>query len=111
MKQEEIEKAAEEYAKRLNYSMEAKHNMCQEDFKIAFKAGVEYANKYWQEKTRWIPVEERLPEVRKLRFFIAVKTHNDSNKFKANIETFLIRDESDVLWVGMNCKYWKEIEL
>ena len=53
MKQEEIEKAAVEYAEGLSYSMEAKHNMCQEDFQIAFKLGADFVNKYWQEKTRW----------------------------------------------------------
>ena len=62
MTTEEIEKAAEDYAKRLDYSMEAKHNMCIADFEIAFKKGAQFVNNNWLEKTRWIPVEERLPD-------------------------------------------------
>lgn len=37
-----IEEAAREYAAKLNYSMEAKHNMCPQDFEIAFCDGANY---------------------------------------------------------------------
>ena len=50
-----IEEAAKEYAEKLNYSMEAKHNMCPMDFEISFKAGIAFAEE-------WISVEEELPE-------------------------------------------------
>lgn len=74
------------------------------------KRVIEITNLHWQEKTKWIPVKERLPKVRKTPFFIIVQGYDNSDKFKANVETFLIRDEIDVIWVRMNCKYWKEIE-
>ena len=49
-----IEEAAREYAEKLNYSMEAKHNMCPMDFEISFKKGIAFAEE-------WISVEEELP--------------------------------------------------
>ena len=49
-----IEKAAEEYAKGLNYSLEAKHNMCQEDFIFAFMKGAKFTQKF-------IPISEEFP--------------------------------------------------
>ena len=54
MTDEQIDKAAEEYA----------DNECLDDFaeslvKEAFIKGANFANKHWQEKTRWIPVTER----------------------------------------------------
>ena len=52
---ETIQEAAKEYAEALNYTMEAKHNMCPMDFEIAFKKGVDFAQ-------RWIPIEEELPD-------------------------------------------------
>ena len=105
MTTEEINKAAEEYATKLDVSTF--------DYKAArkdFREGADFVNKHWQEKTRWIPVEERLPKVRKTPFFIIVQAYDNSDKFRANIETFLVKDERDLLWVWMNCKYWKEIE-
>lgn len=57
MTKEEIEKVAEEYAAKLDVSTF--------DYKAArkdFREGADFANKHWQEKTRWIPVEERLPK-------------------------------------------------
>ena len=50
-----IEEAAKEYAEKLNYSMEAKHNMCPMDFEISFKKGIAFAEE-------WISVEDELPE-------------------------------------------------
>ena len=51
-----IEEAAKEDAEKLNYSMEAKHNMCPMDFEISFKKGIAFAEE-------WISVEdEPLPK-------------------------------------------------
>jgi superfamily II RNA helicase len=64
MTTEEIEKAVEEYAESLKSI--AFENLSGEEIPYllrgAFKEGLESANKHWQEKTRWIPVEERLPK-------------------------------------------------
>lgn len=63
MKTEELEKAVSDYSKSLEPI--AFKNLKGEEtpylLRGAFKEGLEFANKYWQEKTRWIPVEERLP--------------------------------------------------
>ena len=53
-KMKTIDERAKEYAKCLNYSMEAKHNMSQEDFAIAFKSGVEFSQKF-------IPISDEFP--------------------------------------------------
>lgn len=63
METEEIEKAASEYANtnlldETNPAFIEAAILCSFD---DFKAGAEFANKHWQEKTRWIPVEEKLP--------------------------------------------------
>ena len=63
MTNQEIEKAAERFTE------ERRHKSTGYPPKEWFKAGAEFADKYWQEKTRWIPVEERLPEHTK-RVFI-----------------------------------------
>ena len=66
MTTEEIDKAAEEYAnKRFSskdiemYQLSGKQ--VSRIIKTTFASGVEFSDKHWQEKTRWIPVEERLP--------------------------------------------------
>ena len=64
MTTEEIEKAVEEYTESLKSI--AFENLSGEEIPYllrgAFKEGLESTNKHWQEKTRWIPVEERLPD-------------------------------------------------
>jgi hypothetical protein len=47
-----IVNAAVEYASQLRVT-DSEH--------AAFIAGAEYADARWREKTRWVPVEERLP--------------------------------------------------
>lgn len=55
MKQEEIEKAVSDYSKSLEPI--ALENLKGEEIPYllrgAFKEGLEFANKHWQEKTRW----------------------------------------------------------
>ena len=62
MTTEEIDKAAEEYTVSIKSIFE---DLSGEEtpylLRGAFREGLESANKYWQERTRWIPVEERLP--------------------------------------------------
>lgn len=63
MKTEEIEKAAEDYSKEYWREVSGMTNV-EESIIYSmdnFKAGVEFSDKHWQEKTRWIPVEEKLP--------------------------------------------------
>lgn len=67
MTEEQINKAAEEYSLRVNGHY---YPIIPEDFnrsigevtENAFVEGANFANKHWQEKNRWIPVTERLPE-------------------------------------------------
>ena len=65
---------------------------------------------YWQEKTRWIPVEERLPEAREIPYFIAIKykvAESDSD----NIGAICIYDKTDVDYILLEgITHWKEIE-
>lgn len=83
MKTEEIEKAAEGYAtdyKDWGFLTTEEHIK-----KTHFKAGAEFADKHWQEKTRWIPVEERLP---KYGVDVLVKR---PNKYSGNVDILLSR--------------------
>ena len=67
MTNEEIEKAANEFAEKHGFrvpydgSNEFYDKVDVRASKDGFKAGAEFADKHWQEKTRWIPIEERLP--------------------------------------------------
>ena len=87
MTTEEIDKAVKEYTESLKSI--AFENLSGEEIPYllrgAFREGLDFANKHWQEKTRWIPVEERLPKVRKTPFFIIVQAYDNSDKFRANI--------------------------
>lgn len=57
MTDEQINKAAEEYA-----DSECLDYFAESLVREAFIKGANFANNHWQEKTRWIPVKERLPE-------------------------------------------------
>ena len=67
MTTEEIDKAANEFAEKHGFrvpydgSNEFYDKVNIRVSKDGFKAGVEFSDKHWQEKTRWIPVEEKLP--------------------------------------------------
>ena len=64
MTQEQIEKALEEHINRELYDATNHGYPIQEvDVRKAFKKGAELVNKYWQEKTRWMPINERMPPV------------------------------------------------
>ena len=112
MTTEEIEKAVEEYTESLKSI--AFENLSGEEIPYllrgAFKEGLESANKYWQEKTRWIPIEEKLPEVRETPYFIVIKykvAESDSD----NIGAICIYDKTDVDYILLEgITHWKEIE-
>lgn len=62
MTTEEIEKAAEDYAERKR--LEFDDCSFKDALKRDFKSGGDFVNKYWQEKTRWIPYpSKKLPEI------------------------------------------------
>ena len=106
MKQQ-IEKAAEEYA--LKFCTEKPDEMLRISadeircyFRDAFNNGANFANQIWEEKTRWIPVGERLPEIREVQYPIAAKYNEDSYA---------------IFWIFKDCMplsetmatHWKEI--
>lgn len=63
MTTEEINKAANEYQERIYTDVYEEGSLAEQELQCLndFKAGADFTNKYWQEKTRWIPVEEKLP--------------------------------------------------
>ena len=107
MKSEEIEKAAEEYDESLKSI--AFENLTGDDIPYllrgAFKEGLKSANKHWQEKTRWILVSERLPEVRETPYWIVVK--NDEFDERVSIK---IKDSNFIAYIKLYYKEWREIE-
>ena len=60
---------------------------------------------YWQEKTRWIPVEERLPAFEGKRKTILVKTGDDLYSFLWIIQEVSLSD-----FECQGYTHWKEIE-
>lgn len=107
MTTEVIEKAVEDYAESLkSISFE---NLSGEEtpylLRGAFKEGLDFANKHWQEKTRWIPVEERLPVFEGKRRTILVKTGDDLYSFLWIIQEVSLSD-----FECQGYTHWKEIE-
>ena len=83
-----IEEAAKEYAEKLNYSMEAKHNMCPMDFEISFKKGIALAEE-------WINVDkEPIPKGETVLFMY----DNDPNRIVSGFA-----DKTD----GSACPHWR----
>ena len=111
MKTEEIEKAVSDYSKSLEPIVF--ENLKGEEMPYllrgAFKTGAEFADKHWQEKTRWIPVEERLPEVRDTPYCIAIKWE-DFKYQEERVGSMYIYTEEDIDYISVVFKYWKEIE-
>ena len=105
MTDEQINKAGEEYAKSLgcmetDLSPEDLENLARTDF----VAGASFANKHWQEKTRWIPVTERLPELREKQYSIIAKDEEGEMFFH------YIGLEIDIHYLGLVFTHWREIE-
>lgn len=111
MTTEEIEKAVSDYSKSLEPI--AFENLKGEEIPYllrgAFKEGLEFANKHWQEKTRWIPIKERLPEVRDTPYCIAIKWE-DFEYQEERVGSMYIYTEEDIDYISVACKNWKEIE-
>lgn len=100
MKTEEIEKAAEEFC--VNRRLDSKGYPPS----VWFKAGAEFSDKHWQEKTRWISVGERLPEVRETPYWVVAKTESGDDCVVVKI-----RNEGFFEYLKTYFTYWKEIEL
>lgn len=111
MTTEEIEKAVSDYSKSLEPI--AFENLKGEEMPYllrgVYKEGIEFANKHWQEKTRWIPVEKKLPEVRDTPYCIAVKWEDFEHQ-EERVGTMYIYTDEDIGYISLTCKYWKEIE-
>lgn len=98
MTPKEIEKAAQKtFAHRIN-----SNNYTIAD---AFKEGFELADKHWQEKTRWIPIKERLPVFDEKRRTILVKTGDNLYSFLWIIQEVSLSD-----FECQGYTHWKEIE-
>lgn len=105
MTTEEIEKAIERFTE------ERRHKSTGYPPKEWFKAGAEFADKHWQEKTRWIPVEKKLPEVRDTPYCIAIK-YKVAESDCDNIGAICIYDKTDVDYILLEqITHWREIEL
>lgn len=107
----EIEKAVSDYSKSLEPI--AFENLKGDEMPYllrgAYKEGIELTNKHWQEKTRWIPVDERLPEVRDTPYCIAIKWE-DFKYQEERVGSIYIYTEEDIDYISVACKNWKEIE-
>ena len=107
MTTEEIEKAANEYQERIytdvyeEGSLEEQKLQCLNDF----KAGADFANKHWQEKTRWKSLETEPPTNYTYGKMYLLRTESERPylvplPYKESVEEFI------------SCGFieWKEIE-
>ena len=112
MTTEEIEKAAEEYTQKFVDKIQLAQNYESAILYAIhdFIKGAEFANKHWQEKTRWIPVEERLPprgtETRQV-FVKNIRTYKLNWTIISCFDDFYL---DDVEFITRNFTHWKEIE-
>ena len=100
MTTEEINKAAEEYATKLDVSTF--------DYKAArkdFREGADFVNKHWQEKTRWKSLETEPPKYEGQNYQVLVR-------FAPGIYDVvcIIRLRSIERAIAAGYKDWKEIE-
>lgn len=100
MTTEEIDKAAEEYAIKLDVSTF--------DYKAArkdFREGADFANKHWQERTRWRSLEKEPPKFEGQKYEVLVR-------FSPGIHDIVcivgLRSVERAIAAGY--KKWKEIE-
>lgn len=101
MTTEEIEKAAKESFSGCDLSYSEKEIAIN-----SFIEGVVTMDNYWQEKIRWIPIEERLPVFGGERRTILVKTGENLYAFLWIIQELSLSD-----FECQQYTHWKEIEL
>lgn len=99
----------EEIEKQIFEKMRAKdfgESMCNETKRNVLR----WVMQQLQEKTRWIPVEEKLPEVRGTPYCIAIKYESVASE-EEMIGTLYVYDQSDVNYLLLEgITHWKEIE-
>ena len=107
MTSEEIEKAVEDYTESLK-SISSKTlvgRVMPYALKGAFKEGLEFANKHWQEKTRWKSLETEPPKFEGQKYEVLVR-------FSPGIHDIVcivgLRSVERAIAAGY--KEWKEIE-
>ena len=111
MTTEEIEKAANEFAEKHGFrvpydgSNEFYDKVDVRASKDGFKAGVEFANKHWQEKTRWKSLETEPPKFEGKKYQILIR-HSPITHDVACI----VSSRSVEFCIAKGYKYWKEIE-
>ena len=108
MTTEEINRAGWEYANEsIDETTEIPKNieLIKASAVVDFIEGAKFVNKHWQEKTKWIPVEERLPVFEVKRRTILVKTGDDLYSFLWIIQEVSLSD-----FECQGYTHWKEIE-
>lgn len=104
MATEEIEKAAQvESDKLVLYCSK-------DDFKRGFIKGFELSDKHWQEKTRWIPIEERLPPRGTETRQVFVKNKNKHHLNWMIVSCFDDDYLDDIEFIKGEFTHWKEID-
>lgn len=106
MTKQEIEKAAQEYAKSIGFK-ECHSTVAQlTEYAVEdFKAGVEFSDKHWQEKTRWKSLETEPPKFEGKKYQILIR-HSPITHDVACI----VSPRSVEFCIAKGYKYWKEIE-
>lgn len=104
MTSEEIEKAAQVESDKLFFYCS------KDDFKRGFIKGFELSDKHWQEKTRWIPVDEKLPPRGDETRQIFVKNENKHSLSWMIVSCFDEDYFDDIEFIKRVFTHWKEID-
>ena len=105
MTDEQINKAAEEYADSTKNTAGLWN-----DIRGSFIKGANLSNKHWKEKTRWIPVTERLPENKNISGFSnLVLTKNKYGNIMLERYDYEY-GRFNGLRYGEDVTHWREIE-
>ena len=112
MTTEEIEKVANEFAEKHGFrvpydgSNEFYDKVDVRAIKDGFTAGVEFANKHWQEKTRWKSLEKEPPTIFGEKVQVILKNKHGELSLAPIYSDRSIEDYLDFGFIE-----WKEIEL
>ena len=105
MTTEEIDKAAKEHAQKAWRAYDSPPTHAIFETSNDFKAGADFVNGYWQEKTRWKSLETEPPKFEGKKYQILIR-HSPITHDVACI----VSSRSVEFCIAKGYKYWKEIE-
>ena len=106
MTTEEINKAANEYQERIYTDVYEEGSLAEQELQCLndFKAGADFTNKHWQEKTRWKSLIKEPPHHYPKRYFLRMGLNGEPRSMP-----FLSKNSTEE-YIDYGFTHWKEIE-